>query len=105
MKLGQHSQLRVYEESLKSQAEQGRRSGVELFGRLICELAGSEMDGALTKLDHIQCGDNVTIYDLARGPVVRQRIVECNGFLNDYGPQSPAYQKSLELADANSWKQ
>ena len=105
MEKGEISQLKVYESAIKHCSDQGNRRGVEMFGRLICNIAGTKLDDEFSKLDEIMFKDVRTEMDLKNARTHKNNVEIYQGWLDYYSPEAPRYIEHLSQAEVNSWKQ
>lgn len=104
MELGDTSQLKAYERAMEHCSDEGNRLGVEMFGRLIIELAKTKREEAFKNLDGIMAMDVPKKIDKTNARTYKNNIIICDDWIEKYSPDAPRYKEKLSQADVNSWK-
>ena len=105
MELGDVSQLKTYARAMRNCSDDGNHRGVEMFGKLICNIAAEKKELAFSRLDIIMARETHLERDKRNARTFKDNIEEYNGWIEDYSPDSPKYAEMMSQAEVNSWKQ
>jgi hypothetical protein len=105
MKLGETTQLQVYANAMKNCSDAGNREAVEMFGKMIREIASKRKERAFLGLEAIMFKDNPSNRDRSNALTFKNNVEIYDEWLKNYSLDSVKYKERLSQAEVNSWKQ